>query len=88
MNTYFGMILTKIRMCQQILVKNPKYEISGKSSQWSHAVHCRQTGMHFANAPVIALETSLVCSDTTKDMHQQGCGVVLTVNWVCKKIYN
>jgi hypothetical protein len=21
-------------------------------------------------------------------MHQQGCGVVLTVNWVCKKIYN
>jgi len=77
MNTYFGMILTKIRMCQQILVKNPKYEISGKSSLWSHAVHCRQTGMtrlaiaiHFANAPVIALETSLVCSDTTKHMHQ------------------
>jgi hypothetical protein len=43
----------------------------------NHAVQCRQTGktslafaIHFANAPVRALETSLVWSDTTKHMHQ------------------
>jgi hypothetical protein len=64
-------------MCEQILVKIPIMKFQENLPSGNRAVQCRQTGktrlaiaIHFANAPVCVLQTSLVCSDTIKHMHQ------------------